>query len=103
MLFRREPQILFYKDSNDRFYKVGDMVYNPTAKDVWEVKINNANVDSKGCRYSLVLWGDWSICYMDLDEPTGFVILASKGESGYFKIKHKCKKIARKLKKTLNL
>lgn len=94
----KSDKITFYKDANDRFFVVGDLVYNPTIGDVWEV-MEYKNPSSDGCKYALVLWGDWNNYYMDLDEPVGFTILASRGEKGYHKLKWKCRRITRKIRK----
>lgn len=98
MFKNRNPEITMYKDAKDRFYKVGDLVYNPAFGDVWEVKAYNNIEHDSNCKYALVLWGDWNNYYMDIDEPDGFIILASRYEKGYFKLKAKCRKITRKNK-----
>lgn len=95
-MWNRKLEITCYKDTNDRFYKVGDLVYNPAFGDVWEVK--KYKIPPEACEYALVLWGDWSNYYMDINEPAGFEILASKGEKGYLKLKYKCYKVAKKFR-----
>ncbi len=69
-------------DSNNKEYKLYDIVYNPFFGDLWIVDYNKEN-EREDCKYRLILYNNEDDYYMDLDEPVGFKILASKGDKNY--------------------
>ena len=75
-----------YYDSNNKEYKVGDIVFNPFFGDYWLVEEYTEEEQSEtDCPYCLSLYGDKDDYYMDIDEPAGFIIICSKGEPDYNK------------------
>ena len=70
-----------YYDSNNKEYKVGDIVFNPFFGDYWLVEEYTEEEQSEtDCPYCLSLYGDKDDYYMDIDEPAGFIIICSKNE-----------------------
>lgn len=90
-----------YKDMDGREYKVGDIVLNIFFGDYWVVAKNRKN-ESEDCKYRLLLYNDTKDYYMDLDEPSKFRIVASKGESEYNNLLRQINIIRRKRNPIIN-
>lgn len=90
-LFKRK-----YKDSKGKEYKVGDVVFNPFFGDYWVVGEYNPK-PRKGCPYYLAQYGDEDE-FIDLDEPSGFVIVCSKGDEDYNQFIEEFKVIVERIK-----
>lgn len=90
-----------YKDMDGREYKVGDIVLNTFFEDYWVVAKNKKN-ESEDCKYRLLLYNDTKDYYMDLDEPSKFRIVASKGESEYNNLLRQINIIRRKRNPIIN-
>lgn len=67
-----------YRDSEGEEFEVGDIVVNPFFGDYWVVGKYSENENLKQyeeeCPYYLCQYGDPDLYFMDLDEPTGFII-----------------------------
>lgn len=88
-----------YYDSNNREYKVGDIVFNPFFGDYWLVEEYTEEEQSEtDCLYCLSLYGDRDEYYMDIDEPAGFIIICSKDEPDYNKYIEEFKQIIKRRK-----
>lgn len=83
-----------YKDMDGREYKVGDIVLNTFFGDYWVVAKNRKN-EREDCEYRLLLYNDTKEYYMDLNEPSKFKIIASKGEKEYKDLLKEINKIKR--------
>lgn len=82
-----------YKDMDGREYKVGDIVLNTFFGDYWVVAKNRKN-EREDCEYRL-LYNNEKEYYMDLNEPSKFKIIASKGEKEYKDLLKEINKIKR--------
>lgn len=83
-----------YKDMDGREYKVGDIVLNTFFGDYWVVAKNRKN-ERQDCEYRLLLYNNEKDYYMDLNEPSKFKIIASKGEKEYKDLLKEINKIKR--------
>lgn len=83
-----------YKDMDGREYKVGDIVLNTFFGDYWVVAKNRKN-EREDCEYRLLLYNNEKDYYMDLNEPSKFKIIASKGEKEYKDLLKEINKIKR--------
>ena len=83
-----------YKDMDGREYKVGDIVLNTFFGDYWVVAKNRKN-EREDCEYRLLLYNNEKEYYMDLNEPSKFKIIASKGEKEYKDLLKEINKIKR--------
>lgn len=90
-----------YKDMDGREYKVGDIVLNTFFGDYWVVAKNRKN-EREDCEYRLLLYNNEKEYYMDLDEPSKFRIVASKGESEYNNLLRQINIIRRKRNPIIN-
>lgn len=83
-----------YKDMDGREYKVGDIVLNTFFGDYWVVAKNRKN-ERQDCEYRLLLYNNEKDYYMDLNEPSKFKIIASRGEKEYKDLLKEINKIKR--------
>ena len=83
-----------YKDMDGREYKVGDIVLNTFFGDYWIVAKNRKN-ERQDYEYRLLLYNNEKEYYMDLNEPSKFKIIASKGEKEYKDLLKEINKIKR--------
>ena len=90
-----------YKDMDGREYKVGDIVLNTFFGDYWVVAKNRKN-EREDCEYRLLLYNNEKEYYMDLNEPSKFRIVASKGESEYNNLLRQINIIRRKRNPIIN-
>lgn len=90
-----------YRDAKEREFKVGDIVYNPFFGDYWIVGKYSDNEYlaeyEEDCPYYLAQYGDPDLYFMDLDEPSGFVIEQSIGEAKYDEYFNEINRIAKEL------
>lgn len=92
-----------YKDSKGKEYLLDDIVFNPFFGDYWIVGKYSENKDiaeyEEDCPYYLAQYGDPDLYFMDLDEPSGFVIEKRKGIDDYEEAKKELDEIAKTLQK----
>ena len=97
---------LNYQDSNGKYYQLGDIVFNPCFRDYWLVGKYSDNPDiakyEEECPYYLAQYGDPDLYFMDLDEPTGFIIEERKGTDRYEEAIKELNEIAKTLKEFHN-
>ena len=78
------------KDMNGINYKEGDIVLNTCFGDLWLVeKYSKTKVKQceEECPFLLSQFGIVDNYFMDLDEPSGFKIISTKGDKDYNKFK----------------
>ena len=92
-----------YRDAEGEEFEVGDIVFNPCFGDYWIVGKYSENEHIKKyeeeCPYYLAQYGDPDLYFMDLDEPSGFVIEKRKGIDDYEETKKELDEIAKTLQK----
>jgi len=92
-----------YRDAEGKEFEVGDIVFNPCFGDYWIVGKYSENKHIKKyeeeCPYYLAQYGDPDLYFMDLDEPSGFVIEKRKGIDDYEETKKELDEIAKTLQK----
>lgn len=85
-------------DSNNKEYKLYDIVYNPFFGDYWVVQ-KSEETDEFECPFCLALYNNKDNYCIELDEPTGFEIVSSKGDKEYLIILNKIISISEELKR----
>lgn len=85
-------------DSNNKEYKLYDIVYNPFFGDYWVVQ-KSEKEDEFECPFCLALYNNKDNYCIELDEPAGFKIVSSKGDTDYLSLLDKIELINKEFKK----